>query len=199
LLDGEFTIMRKIIGLIGSAALMVAAHQVSAAQINGTISIDGQNTFTSNSISYDEPGDLGGVTGDFTALTPCHSCVDQTSFNSSSTNSMIFSVYQNGEQGDFMQNGTPFTFDYTHGNPLDSLVITGTGLATLNGFEPTPGNITITTQGIGGDSKDEFTFSATAITTPNSVPEPATLSIFGLGLLVLGIVKWKWKFPVKIA
>jgi hypothetical protein len=62
------------------------------------------------------------------------------------------------------------------------------GNATLNlvpGFDPTPGTYAMSFNSTGGMSNGanfEFTFSAGAA----AVPEPATLGLFGLGLLGLG-------------
>jgi hypothetical protein len=57
------------------------------------------------------------------------------------------------------------------------LVLAGTGLFTVPGFDPTPGTFVFTGQTAGGAS---FSFSASEAATP--VPEPAVLLLLGLGL-----------------
>jgi hypothetical protein len=72
-------------------------------------------------------------------------------------------------------------FDFV-GGALPNLTITGAGTLTLTGFDPTPGNYILTTQGPTGVS---VTFSVTSIAA--AVPEPASLAILGGALAGLGL------------
>jgi hypothetical protein len=68
------------------------------------------------------------------------------------------------------------------GGALPNLTITGAGTLTLTGFDPTPGNYILTTQGPTGVS---VTFSVTSVAA--AVPEPASLAILGGALAGLGL------------
>ena len=69
------------------------------------------------------------------------------------------------------------------------LVLTGTSTMHYTGFDATPGTYSLSFQTAGeegGVSDYAFTFSANARAT--AVPEPATLALFGAGLIGLSIV-----------
>jgi hypothetical protein len=82
---------------------------------------------------------------------------------------------------------------YTPG-VLDDLKITGTGTATLTGFDPTPAFWALTAQQPSGGGAPVFSFSATLISTV--VPLPGALPLFAtglLGLVMLGRRRMKQK------
>jgi hypothetical protein len=62
------------------------------------------------------------------------------------------------------------------------LELNGTGTFNLGGYSPTPGTFTLTAQEEG----QTFTFSAGQKATPTSVPEPASLLLFGAGVSTVG-------------
>jgi hypothetical protein len=74
-------------------------------------------------------------------------------------------------------------FNFTDGT-IPNLTITGAGTLTLTGFDPTPGNYILTTQGPTGVS---VTFSVTSVAA--AVPEPASLAILGGALAGLGLFR----------
>ena len=84
--------------------------------------------------------------------------------------------------------GMTTTFDLTAETvtkAADSLDISGTGTATLTGYDPTQGTFVLTTQLNGGRSEVSFS-------TTTSVPEPATMTILAAGLLSLGLTaRWR--------
>jgi hypothetical protein len=73
------------------------------------------------------------------------------------------------------------TFNFASGQ-LPDLTISGAGTLTLTGFDPTPGNYILTTQ---GPTSVSVTFSVTSVAA--AVPEPASLAILGGALLAFGI------------
>jgi hypothetical protein len=80
-------------------------------------------------------------------------------------------------------NSDTFTFDPGNANTMPSLTVNGLATLTLTGFDPTPGNFILTTQGPTGTTI--VTFSVTSAAT--AVPEPASLAILGGALAGLGL------------
>jgi hypothetical protein len=173
--------MRQTIKLFAAAAVVALwAGQASAVPITGQISLAGADIFTPTSVDFQGPADIVTSSGSYAAvLGTCNDCVTMTDFNSSSTNFVVYSG----------SNGLSLTlsnvvFDFTSGPPQDRLDVTGMGIATLTGFDPTLASFSLTTQGVANDGP--FSFSATTI--PTAVPEPASLAILGSALLGFGWV-----------
>jgi len=78
---------------------------------------------------------------------------------------------------------TTFSFDMTTLNiqtqDSEGLTIRGAGIAHITGFDDTPGSWILTANKIG----NTLSFSASSGASP--VPEPATMLLFGSGLLVM--------------
>jgi len=74
------------------------------------------------------------------------------------------------------------------------LNLKGTGTISATGYDPTPGTFNFTGQSSDGASQTAtFSWSAGSAAKPDAVPEPATLSLMGLGLLAAGMFRRRQK------
>lgn len=91
----------------------------------------------------------------------------------------IFSVTESGETATFTLT-SEYYIPSTFGS-LDSVDVYGTGIFTLTGFDPTPGEFEFTINNATGLMSGSF--SGTGVTTPAPTPEPSSLALLGTGLL----------------
>ena len=163
----------------GLITLATSAHAVPIAA-GSTLSLSGSDSYTPTSITFTNPASIGGESGSFTVLANCAGCVlmTATTFTAASPPATLYTATEPGPITSSL-NVTSALFTYTDG-ALPSLMVTGSGTLTLTGFDPTPGDYNVTTQGPSGVT---VTFSVTSL----AVPEPASLAILGGALAGLGL------------
>ncbi len=176
-------ITRLLVGavVVGLMSLATSAHAIPIAA-GSVLSLNGSNSFTSTSISFSNPANIGGApSGSFAILTTCTGCVTMIGgFDTgTATPFQLYTATEGAITTTLQVSSSAFGFV---GGTLPDLTITGAGTLTLTGFDPTPGNYILTTQ---GPTSVSVTFSVTSVAA--AVPEPASLAILGGALLALGI------------
>ncbi|WP_213805611.1 PEP-CTERM sorting domain-containing protein [Granulicella sp. dw_53] len=164
------------------------------------ISISGSDTYTTTgsptssfTINFDPLANVGGTsTGIFSGFLGCFQCVTMAptlSYTQGDAFSplQLYSIADNGNNASLTLTSINTISDDP--NVANDLGFNGNATLVVNGVTYY-GTLDLTTQG-GGDGSD-VTFSAT--TTASPVPEPASLAMFGTGLLgIVGAMRRKFK------
>ena len=166
------------------------SQQAQATAITGDIQFAGEVAFDTNSLAtatkvvtwFDVFHNAGfssvtSGTGDFAGIAPGTSAaMAQWTFNPSTPTPSLWSV-------------GGFTFDLLSSTVVtqnaSTLVITGTGIVSGNGFDPTAMDWAFTTQSSGGKTRTTFSFSANGVAVPDGGSAVALLGLALTGIEVL--------------
>jgi len=176
---------------IGLLSCALFSQQAQASPISGGIQFAGEVKFNTKSLAtatnvvtwYDVFHNAGfssvtSGTGDFAGIAPGTSAAMAAwAFNPSTPTPGLWSV------GGFTFNLLSSTIVTQNAS---TLVITGTGIVSGNGFDPTAMDWSFTTQSSGGRTRTTFSFSANGVAVPDG---GSAVMLLGAALSTLGMAR----------
>src|ERR1700730_14706791 len=185
--------MKTILAILAGGLLF--CQQTQAAPISGAIEFFGSATASGPSgtgqtdISFSNPWHTLATTGNYNGvLTGTDTTINNFSFTGDGTSATL--IGSDSPIWTFNFGGSTYSFDLralTSGHvESGSMAFTGTGIADITGFDPTPASFALQGAGSGFD----FTLSSSTTAT---IPEGSTTVLLVLGLVLVGIVTLRQK------
>jgi hypothetical protein len=184
--------MKTILAILAGGLLL--CHQTQAAPISGAIEFGGSATASGPSgppctIHFLNPWHELAGTGSYAAV-PFGTAATFGDFTFIGDGTAAMLTAPDMPAWTFTIGTTTFSFDLlalTNGHVIPgSMAISGTGIAHITGFDPTPASFALQGAGTG------FSFTLSSSTTA-TIPEGSTTVLLVLGLVLVGIVTFRQK------
>jgi hypothetical protein len=191
--SGRKIIMKTILAILAGGLLLCQQTQADPAtgaiEFTGSATASGPSGGTPVTISFANPWQTFAGTGSY-ATVPQGTATTFNDFTFTGDGAAAMLLAPDAPIWTFTISGTTYSFDLlalTNGHvESGAMAFSGTGIAHITGFDPTPASFALQGAGTGFD----FTLSSSTTAT---IPEGSTTVLLVLGLVLVGIVTLRQK------